>query len=112
MNEMTSTDLVTRYVTALTAKQLVRHIMKQHTDFRREHTADFKALTQEISNALKSRTEITIDRGKRESLKWFEGWFLRPVRPLEEVEKRLETRVRKRYLESMCTSCTTCNPNA
>jgi len=77
-------DPVTRYVTAMSAKQLVRHFETNHAAFRKTHASEFNALRREITTALRTRHEIEIDKGKREFLKWFDRWFLRVVEPVEE----------------------------
>jgi hypothetical protein len=64
----------------------MQHIATTYRDFRRSHSAEFDQLKKDVSAALRSRTEISIDDGKREFLTWFESWFLRQVKPLEEVE--------------------------
>lgn len=71
-------DPVARYVTLLTARQLIDRLEPKHPEFFAEHPEDLAALRGELEalDALRDSFEFDTPDVRRDFLAWFEGAFL------------------------------------
>jgi hypothetical protein len=80
-------DLVNRYVTLLTAKQLLNRLKRKYADFFGEHRQEEKALQSSLSNIEQLREQF--DFAGREEMerffRWFERMFFHEMQPREQA---------------------------
>jgi hypothetical protein len=81
------TDLVSRYVMVLCAKQLVRRVERDASEFRERHASAFRALKAQIARAERVRDQLSFGTADERVafLEWFERWFLTRAEPQAEV---------------------------
>jgi hypothetical protein len=85
LNPDSEMDLVSRYVIALCARQVVRRVEREHPEFRDGRRASFRRLNGTITKAerLRDRFQFGSAVERTEFLSWFDEWFLARVEPVE-----------------------------
>jgi len=73
-----SLDCLDRYVTLLCAKQLIRHLAREHPEFASEHRKDLRDLETKLeeSRSIRGNLALAKDGGGGDFLDWFEAKFL------------------------------------
>jgi hypothetical protein len=82
-------DAVTRYVTLLTARHLLRRLERDYEDFFAEHREDLRRVTGllDASDRLHGQLGLADSSESRDFLDWFERMFLTDAKRVEESQR-------------------------